>query len=322
MNIQGKTYKRSLDGKTVTVTGVEGDIAILENNTKVNIDTLLNSGEFIETPNVDLFSQNNNGFMNSIFNSVKNIPDNILSNIRDNVDNSLSVRAEGVVENHNAAVADVYNRASNDINDPRQAEELRKKAIELQRKAMEETKRQTELINSSYLEEGEGVNTPEFKEVSIKEQSPQSPQKTISNDNPMSVMFKGFKRVKEFKCKIEISEMIPNYELIKMFEDGYEMSIIDFLTDEILNKVASDPNLLRKEIKKNLEMAVYGKPRKTVVKETPNLLKEFKRSKNKQEYLKSIKNKNQLIELAISLKLNPNKSDKRDLIEKLILGLS
>jgi len=136
-------------------------------------------------------------------------------------------------------------------------------------------------------------------------------------------MFKGFKRVNEFKCKIEINEMIPNFEMMKMFEDGYEMSIIDYFTDEILNKISSDPNLLRKEIKKNLEIAIYGKQRtvtSTVIDNTKANLRNYKKSKNKIEFLKSLKNKKEVIALGTALKVKMNKTSKRGDIEKQILN--
>jgi hypothetical protein len=360
MNLIGKTFNRSIGG-SVTVASVDGDVAILENQQRVNIDTLMNTGEFTESIDMTLYTgglKKGTGLAtSSIINSARGIPDNVLENIDSQNQQGTSVKQIGVVETHKSAQGDNYERASNSSDDPRKVEELRQKAITLYKESEEAVQRQTNSINQ-YLDDGDKVsfvskNNDEFvpgSQVNIdgtiddKQRISQTPDSNLINndyqnnhnqnnhnqnsqyirkvDNPMTVMFKGFTRVPEFKCMLEINEMIPNLEMMRMFEDSYDLSIIDHFTDEILNKVSNDPNLLRSEIKKSLEVAIYGKS-KSIEKKKPKPksdIRGYKKSKNKDGFLKSLKNKGEVIALGLSLKVNITKTAKRGDIEKQILG--
>ena len=277
MSIIGKSYKRNLDGKTVTVTNVDGDVAILENNQRVNIETLTRSDQFSETINMDAFTGNSSSsWASSLTQQASNINTNNIPDIPDSMRTAGGARVvEGsVVESHSSAQADNYERAIDIQQDPRAIEELKRKAIELQQKGQQEAQRQNEMINNQVFKEEQnesfipgsailpdGSVDPNYKpqqtisQASRPIQQVQQPQvQQPQQNNAVTDMFAGFKRIQEFKCKFEVNEMIPDLNLMKMFEMGHNSSIIDYITDDILKKVSSDPNLLRKEIKKRLEI--------------------------------------------------------------------
>ena len=71
-------------------------------------------------------------------------------------------------------------------------------------------------------------------------------------------MFSKTKRNVDFKINIEVSNKIPRLDFIEMMEDSYETSIIDFLTDDITNKILNDPSMIRESIKSKIKQLVYG----------------------------------------------------------------
>lgn len=73
-------------------------------------------------------------------------------------------------------------------------------------------------------------------------------------------MFLKMKRTNKVSLKIDIDEMIPNKDLLKMLEEGFEDSVLEYLTQEIANKVLSDVNI-KSQIHKKLHEYVYGKTR-------------------------------------------------------------
>lgn len=85
----------------------------------------------------------------------------------------------------------------------------------------------------------------------------------VSNDiNPM---FKKMKRTNDIKLKIDIEETIPSKDLLKMLEEGFEDSVLDFLTEDIASKVLFN-DVIKKQIKKRLHEYVYGSSKKTTSK--------------------------------------------------------
>jgi hypothetical protein len=66
--------------------------------------------------------------------------------------------------------------------------------------------------------------------------------------DPVIEMFKKVKKNTDFKFVIEIEEKIPKLPFIEMMEESYEVSIIDYLADDFVKSLLSDPSVLKTKI--------------------------------------------------------------------------
>lgn len=67
--------------------------------------------------------------------------------------------------------------------------------------------------------------------------------------NPIHQMFEKAKRVKQLNVSFKINEKIPNKDVIKMLEENFEDSAIDYYAEEIFNKLMSDPSIIKDQVK-------------------------------------------------------------------------
>lgn len=99
--------------------------------------------------------------------------------------------------------------------------------------------------------------------------NPQQNQPQISR--PQTNMFSNIKRITPFKVTLKIEDKIPRKEFIKLWEDSYNDSIIDFLCDDIFHKIMQNPSIIKDEIRDKLELYTYGRiktRKKTTAKKT------------------------------------------------------
>jgi hypothetical protein len=106
----------------------------------------------------------------------------------------------------------------------------------------------------------QNVNTNSHNHV------PQNNQQTYQHvppvqENPEEALFKKLKRNTKAVFELKVEEMVPTTDFIRMMNDNFEMSIIDFLSKQAVDKLLRDPEKLRKQIKDQLETTVYGAPR-------------------------------------------------------------
>ena len=78
-------------------------------------------------------------------------------------------------------------------------------------------------------------------------------------ESPELSLFKKLKRSNKVSFDIKIDEMIPTFDFIRMMNENFETSIIDYVSTQAIEKLLKDPTLLRKQIKQQLEIMVYGK---------------------------------------------------------------
>jgi len=101
-----------------------------------------------------------------------------------------------------------------------------------------------------------------FEEQQRHNQNINNPvQPIFQQENPEEALFKKLKRNYNAKFDLQIEEKIPTIDFIKMMNDNFEMSIIDYLSNQMVNKMLQDPSKLRKQLKDQLETMVYGAPR-------------------------------------------------------------
>jgi len=79
-------------------------------------------------------------------------------------------------------------------------------------------------------------------------------------EDPIITMFKQVKRKEDFSIDIKVEGKIPRLDFIEMMEDSYEVSIIEFLADELTKKLLEDPNSIKVKIMNEINEKVYPKP--------------------------------------------------------------
>lgn len=85
-------------------------------------------------------------------------------------------------------------------------------------------------------------------------------QKMVFEDPAVSI-FKGIKRGQKFSILVKIDDMIPTKEFMKMMEENYDTSIIEFLASDMYKKIMSDPIVIKKQISDKLREIVFPKKR-------------------------------------------------------------
>lgn len=284
--VGNKFYERKSD-TTVTVISDNKEIVLLSTGEKVDKNYLLTSGEYsaindgagIKPNNMTKESMDPSSFMNqsalgssmvanSLFNQLSNIDTN---NISDGIHSGPTVE---IIES-----GDSFDRYTNDA--------YYKQDLETERMEMQRKLQNYKAPNVPYIEdeiEDEFVqNKPQRRDIFSeledidKKGSSTMPNPDIRRErrhpviqepviqepvNPLMELVKQAKKVNKFKANITIESMLPKYDLIKMFEESYDLSIIDILADEMIDKLIEDRESLRDKIKAEIKAKVYPKPRK------------------------------------------------------------
>lgn len=91
----------------------------------------------------------------------------------------------------------------------------------------------------------------------------------VSDNDPILLMFQNVKRNTKFDINICISEKIPKSDFIKLMEESYNKSIIDYLAQEFTDNIINNPDILKQSIVDKINEIVYPKVNKPVTKKTP-----------------------------------------------------
>lgn len=281
-----KTFMNISTGQIKKVISHFGDISVLDGNIKVKSSELLDTTQWTdlsptksinvvnenftqpvstdETVNPEeFFSSVNKSSLGEMASQIENIvannipleePQNIIANNmpRLNVSNESAVievsieeqkaelmRRYGAVESNTNSLEkqnDAFNKLLNpDINNtndmPKENSNITR--IEIDRDA--ELKNQT-LINS-------GSIVPE-----------KSDEEKLAD-----MLFKNAKRNTEFKFSVNIDSTIPRLDFIEMMEDSYDVSIIEYFTNKIMNEFLEDTSSIKEQISNKIkEMISQG----------------------------------------------------------------
>lgn len=256
-----KKFTNLQTDQVVTINEVFSDIAILDNGDRIAVQRLLDTKYFEEYIDPSSFFNNNNSF-NILAEKIKSIPDEVLQ--------KLPERDSPRIDSYDVSQESAIIQA-----DPEEEKRiLMEKARQMTAdNVVNSLQKQNEMF-SEFLEDDEDgfiVTRPEPKEVQQPVQSfNQQPIATqvknfqapepvrIEVEDPIITMFRGVKRKEEFSVDIKIEDIIPRLDFIEMLEDSYELSIIDFLSNEFTNKLLSDPEKIKKIIGSKIREMVYG----------------------------------------------------------------
>jgi len=275
------SVERLLDGNFYTQiqqTQTSGKALIQENNSSVtqvqNVYTEDNTND-VES------LLNTNNLHNNLFSQLENIDPNT---INETPSGGVNTRIIDPVENHSSAQRELNTGISNTTTS--ESDEMIERAKQNQLKLDAKIKKQTNKIAKivdgveddmitpqvNRNLEGATIDGDEIRDTSVNViEDVGSSSSANSNSTPLNnqghhprdevnPMFTKMKRTKKVSLKIDIDEMMPGKDLLKMLEEGFEDSVLDYLTDEIASKVLSDATI-KSQIHTKLYEYVYGKPR-------------------------------------------------------------
>lgn len=287
-----KSYTSNADGSTVRIVkAVNESIVELDNGSRISLSRLNDPSYWTENIDPENFFQRDANHYSEFINKIKSIPD---SHIRESNEMGVQTKEVGVFEKAPTNYANnAFTPASEEVPVYHQDPEAEKQ--ELLRKYTNATNINTQQINNQaqkmrqYLDEDEiniqlppqiGEAIDETVQTIVVDRNENPVVQTVQNtqvqtiqNQPMASensMFKNIKRNTDFKVKLELDNKIPRVDFISMWEDSYEVSIIDYLANEFVQKLLSDPSSLKEKIVEQLNEAVYGKkkeePKKEVAK--------------------------------------------------------
>lgn len=304
INLANKSFKNNLTGEIVTVIDSFEDIAILENKNKAVVSQLLNPNLYTEEIDPNSFF-NNQGAYNILAEKIKNIPQDqirydessgeiavnldgnfVSSTPQSNMDESAVIVSS--IEDEKAELAKKYgiNNTNNNDSIIKQNDAFAKLLgeegiVDLPRYEGDEVQR----VEVQRNESGDASGTININGLNKQVYNKEYIQPI--QDDPILRMFKGVKRVLDFDVTIDITNKIPRLDFIEMMEDSYEVSIIDFLSEEFTNNIIRNPDVIKDMIKDKINRMVYGEDyakieeiivptvkTKAVRKTTPKVVKE------------------------------------------------
>lgn len=296
MNVANKTYRNLRTGETIKVIDSLGDVVILDNKNRIDINDLLDTNKYEEQIDPNSFLSNTSAF-SSLTEKIKEIPtDNM-------IDESVKLdRQDGFTPNGNDSAV-----IQSSLEDEK-AELARKYGMNPDTSS--DVNKQKESFDK-ILNPDNTPNTPPNTEtprndssanrttsVSYENNNLTPTPNRVEVEDPIITMFKNAKRNKEFKINIDINDQIPRYDFIEMMEDSYNVSIIDFLASDITNKILENPESIKKTVREEIEKLVYGEV-KNKESETPN--KNTKKPSAK-ERAKNLEEMNSVEEIEKALK--------------------
>lgn len=293
-SIIGKQFENKGNSEVIKVVSIEGNIAVLENEQRISVERLLDRNYYVEHSMMVNESVNNTSNSNDILFGENNLHNQLFTQIQglSNDDVNRAGNHGGVqlehspvyvnpVENHRDAQSrlngdNVYN--GSDSQHQEMLEKARRDQLDLESKMRRQASKVGKLIDGIEEEVNIPVNrnlegtyiedsARETRETSISVIEPDGDissvtKKPIIEKPVVNPMFTKMKRTNKVSLKIDIDEMVPSKDLLKMLEEGFEDSVLEYLTQEIANKVLSDVNI-KSQIHKKLHEYVYGKPRVT-----------------------------------------------------------
>ena len=246
MSLANKSFRNNKTGDIVKVIDSFENIAVLENKQKIDTRVLMDSNQYTEQIDPASFF-NNQGAYNILAEKIKNIPTDRLLD-----DTELSNRVTVNLENNPLKPVTEESAVIYSSEEDEKAELVRKYGI-------------LESNNDSISRQNEafakilGDDMDELPQtVTVNRELNRTPQTVIQQSSqrevdPVTQMFKNVKRNIEFKISIDIENKIPRLDFIEMMEDSYEISIIDFLSEEFTNNILNNPSIIKDKIKNEIK---------------------------------------------------------------------
>jgi hypothetical protein len=96
-------------------------------------------------------------------------------------------------------------------------------------------------------------------EANVNSRNTQTQQPQQPKENPVHKMFDKAKKVHPLKVTLKINEKIPNKEVIKMMEENFDESAIDYFATDIYKKLMKDPKIIEDQVREAIEKYVKSR---------------------------------------------------------------
>lgn len=211
--------KFDIEGKIMTLQREEGEFAYFENNVAIKKFLLGTKYDEYLDPS-DFFSASGN--LNKIAEQLKNTD----SKVFENVNTGTQVHSQNLYQNTQDKIVPPVQKYVPEIS--------------------------VNTVNTSHNYNFEQpVQTPSNQNNNI-------PNNVYQPESPELALFKKLKRSNKVNFDLKIEEMIPTLEFIRMMNENFETSIIDYVSNQAVEKLLKDASSLKKQIKDQLEILVYG----------------------------------------------------------------
>lgn len=267
-----KTYVDNLGGKHKVIK-VDGNIAFMEDGNRIAVERLLDTVYFREQNQT--FSVNENlkqssnildstNRYNYLFNDLTKSLNNLNIDDMNYSDSSPKIVMDNnVVENRNAKQNYNEQIAQSQIVDENEAANIRKDLLERtirEQNELDSRMKNQNNILSSYIDEEDLTNMPKNTYQIKNDIDTQNPHFGVQNTNneitryiepkidPTKTVFSGLKKTDKFNISIKIEEMIPSKTFIKMWSESSDISLVDYLADEMYNKLMGNPHVIKEQI--------------------------------------------------------------------------
>lgn len=303
-----KSYKDNQTGEIVNVVDIYENIAITDKKEKIDVRRLNDNRFYTEHINPENFFDSETTYnvfaekINSI--DLSNVPDD--SNFSDT---GVQIKMSGMdpnfipSSNESAIVQYDPEDEKRELMEKYGVMPQNNKAVESQAQAFDKILNPEKTQTESQVQVNQNTQQEFNREY-------QPPVQQVQVEDPIITMFKNVKRKEEFSIVLKVDGMIPRLDFIEMMEDSYEISIIDFLAEEMTKKLLSDPNFIKEKIVDEIKNRVYPEEVKTETKKSTR-----KTATKKEEEVKStIKSKKEEIKEAVKDKA-PNPPKDRKIVE-------
>lgn len=259
MEYANRKFRNNRTGEIVKVIDTFENIAILENKQKVDVRSLSDPTQYTEEIDPSSFF-NTQGAYNALAEKIKNIPTHMMND-----------EPEEIVSKFGGEINPLINESAivMTTEEDEKAELARKYGVNVDNSSQLEKQQQSfakllgedseDLPVVKPFTPEEPVTRVEVNREETKQSQPTVQQSQQIVEDPIILMFKKAKRNVEFSVNLEINNKIPRLDFIEMMEDSYEVSIIDFLSDEFTKEVLNNPQIIKESIKNKIKEIVYGK---------------------------------------------------------------
>lgn len=266
-------YKDS-KGRLVSVTNVDNNMATLNNGERVAVSRLNDTRYY--TPmeeNVNSSINENNNTNDSISADILDSGDtrykNILENLTSNSNYEKKIGEEGYVDNNSNHGGQRWNmnsevKMSNDVVERRNVPEQKNTPPPKPKQNVNQNSEEELLNKYNYPtpspKKGQSDKLKElaYGKEAVENQETYTQKEEVKEENPVYKMFDKAKKVHPLKVDLKINEKIPSKDIIKMMEENFEESAIEYYAKDIFRKLMEDPSIIENQVKSSIEKYVNG----------------------------------------------------------------
>lgn len=247
-NLKNRRFTDTSTNESFQVKDQFENIAILSNNQRVDVKRLLDSNFYDEQIDPkDFLSQQS---LVSLAEKIKSIPSDALNNMKD--DDGPAVM-EYDPEEEKRMLMEKARQMTNPNSAAQSQIEKFKDLMDEEDIPVIQPYQPTHQNQSNQPVDTYDTNaymTPTMENNNL-------PYTTPPQEDPMIVMFKNTKKNTDLKITFDVENKIPRPDFIEMMEDSYEVSIIDYLSEEFTKQILENPSIIKNKIKEEINKIVY-----------------------------------------------------------------